>query len=367
MINPIRAWNRFFFGLVSAKPLGAIRILYGLIALANLGFCAVDLDYWYTDTGLLRGDEAWVMAGPTQPSLLHFYQDPTTVRVWFVAVATFAAFFTIGLRTRLMGILYYVGMLMLHNRNLVSSSGADVLLLICGFNLMLSPCGAAYSVDARLESRRRGTPASPVVLPWALRLIQIQVAVVYMGASIIKAGGATWLNGTALHFVFNNTEVTRFDVTFLNEYPVLINAMTYTALAMEFTLAFFLWFRACRPFMIYVGLMLHSGILYTINIPCFGELMWVGYLSFLTPPEWDGLIRAIDVRRLSRKERVARRGSGRGRSSVAGVPAVVDPGPDRRGRGLRRSARDPRDGEPTARTGFGSEQRLIFRSGSSIV
>jgi hypothetical protein len=304
VIHPIRAWNRFFFGLVSAKPLGLIRILYGLIALSNLAFCAVDLEYWYTDSGLLRGDEAWVIAGPTQLSPLHFFQDATSVRIAFALTATFAALMTIGLRTKLMSILYYVGMLFIHNRNLVSSSGADVLLLVTGFNLMLSPCGAAYSVDAWLESRKRGTPATPMIVPWALRLIQIQVAVVYMGAAILKAGGNLWLNGSALHHVLNNSEVTRFDVTFLTQYPILINLMTFSALAMEFSLAFFLWFRAARPFVICLGFMLHTGILITINIPCFGELMWIGYLAFLTPPEFEALLHAVDVRRLFRKEKV---------------------------------------------------------------
>ena len=53
--------------------------------------------------------------------------------------------------------------------------------------------------------------------------------------------------------------------------------------------------------------MLHAGILVTINIPIFGELMWVGYLAFLTPPEFDALLRAVDVRRLfPRSKAVAR-------------------------------------------------------------
>ena len=316
MIHPIRAWNRFFFGLVSAKPLGLIRILYGLIALANLGFCAVEIDHWYTDQGLLRGDEAWTIAGSSQPSLLHFYQGPIAARVAFAVTATFAALLTIGWRTKLVSILYYLGMLTIHNRNLVSSSGADVLLLVNGFHLMLSPCGAAYSVDAWLDRRRRGTDASPLIVPWALRLIQIQVALVYMGASILKAGGNLWINGSALHYVLNNDEVTRFDVRFLTEYPLLINAMTYSALAMEFALAFFLWSRWARPFVLYLGLMLHAGILVTINIPCFGELMWIGYLAFLTPPEFDAMMHALDVRRLFRKQAAA----------VEAVP-VVEPSP----------------------------------------
>ena len=165
---------------------------------------------------------------------------------------------------------------------------------------MLCPCGAAYSVDAWLESRRCGTLAEPLILPWGLRLIQIQISVVYIFAVLLKFGGNLWLNGTALDYVLNNTEVGRFDVSFLTHYPVLINLMTYSALAMELALAFLIWFRAARPLVLFLGLMLHAGILLTINIPIFGELMWVGYLAFLTPPEFDALLRAVDVRRLFR-------------------------------------------------------------------
>ncbi len=298
MINPIRAWTNFFFRPISAKPLGAIRILYGLTALFNLALCAVDLDYWYTDAGLLPGDEAWVVAGTLQYSLLHFYQDPTTVRVFFGLTALAAFFLTIGWRSRLMSILFYIGMLTIHNRNLVSSSGADVLLIIFAFNLMLCPSGAAYSVDAWLSSRKRGTPADPIIVPWAYRLIQIQACVVYTMAGLLKLGGNLWLNGTALHYVFNNSEVSRCDLSFLSQYPLLINVMTYMALVMEICLAFFLWFRVTRPWVIPMGLMLHAGIMVSINIPIFGELMWISYLAFLTPPEFDALVRAVDVRRL---------------------------------------------------------------------
>jgi Vitamin K-dependent gamma-carboxylase len=303
VIHPIRAWNNFFFRPTSARPLGAIRILFGLLALINLAFCSVDLDYWYTDSGLFRGDESWVIAGPYQFSPLHFFQDPTAIRIAFLLTATAAFFLTVGWRTKLMSILFYMGMLSIHNRNLASSSGADVLLLTFAFNLMLCPCGAAYSVDAWLESRKRGTLAEPLIIPWGLRLIQIQIFVVYVCAAILKTGGALWLNGTALHYVLNNTEVRRLDVSFLTQYPVLINLMTYSALAMEFSLAFLIWFRAARPLVLFVGLMLHAGILVTINIPIFGELMWVGYLAFLTPPEFDALLRAVDVRRLFQRSR----------------------------------------------------------------
>ena len=63
---------------ISAGPLGAFRIVFGLLALANLAFLAVDLDYWYTDPGLLRGRRGLEVAGPFRYSpLLNWFQDPT--------------------------------------------------------------------------------------------------------------------------------------------------------------------------------------------------------------------------------------------------------------------------------------------------
>ena len=61
---PVRAWNRFWFAPTSARPLGALRIAFGGLALLNLAILATDLDTWFTDLGRLRGTEARELAGP---------------------------------------------------------------------------------------------------------------------------------------------------------------------------------------------------------------------------------------------------------------------------------------------------------------
>ena len=54
-MNPLRAWNRFWFGPISARPLGVYRIVFGVIVLAHLGSISVELDYWYTRRGAAPG------------------------------------------------------------------------------------------------------------------------------------------------------------------------------------------------------------------------------------------------------------------------------------------------------------------------
>ncbi len=119
---------------------------------------------------------------------------------------------------------------------------------------------------------------------------------IYLTTALLKTNGANWLNGTAIHFVIHNTEVGRFRFEFLTHYPILINLMTYGGLLIEFSLAFLLWFRAARPWVIAAGLTLHAGILLLVNIPIFGELTTAVYLTYLGPEELDTFLRLINPR-----------------------------------------------------------------------
>ena len=218
-MNPIRAWNRFWFAPISARPLGLYRILFGLMVLAHLAFLTVDLDFWYTDAGLLQGDEARLAAGPLRFSPLQWIQDPVSVRLFFAALAVVAIAFTLGWHTRIMGVLVYMGLLSLHHRNISTNCGPDTLMMVTCFCVMLCPCGAAYSLDARRVARRRGTPADVLIIPWAQRLLQIQLCIIYFCTAQAKCTGATWLGGTAVHFVLFNSEVRQFNLEWLGGVP----------------------------------------------------------------------------------------------------------------------------------------------------
>jgi hypothetical protein len=101
----------------------------------------------------------------------------------------------------------------------------------------------------------------------------------------------------------------------------LINMMTHGAILIQFTLAFWLWFKPTRRWAILGGVMLHMGIRPILNVPGFGEVMTAAYLTFLAPDELDALLRFLDPRAW-----LARLGLGfQGRVlwSSRGRPAVV--------------------------------------------
>ncbi len=204
-----------------------------------------------------------------------------------------------------MGIAFWLAMISLYHRNPSSNGGPDAMPMIVSFYVMLCPCGRAYSLDARREALRRGTEAEPLIVPWRLRLLQMQMCLVYFQSCVIKCDGATWMDGTATHYVLFNREFGWFNLEWLGAYPLLVNAMTHVALLAEFMLAFWLWFRPTRRWAILAGIVLHLGIRPVLNIPGFGELMIATYLVFLDPDE------TVAVARCARSPRLA---------GVAGLP-----------------------------------------------
>jgi len=297
-MNPLSAWNRFFFGPISARPLGAFRIVFGLILLGYLALTTVEFDYWYTGAGLLQGTEAREAAGPFRFSPLQLVDDPTIAHVFLAVTAVVAVGFTLGWRTRLMSILLYLGMLSLYHRNVTANGGPDTLPFLVSFYMMFCPSGAAYSLDARRAARKRGTPAEPLIIPWGVRLLQMQLCLIYFQSCVIKCQGSTWLNGTTVHYILFNREFGLFNMEWLAQYPLLINLLTHGAILMEFVLAFWLWFRPTRRWAILAGVALHLGIHPMLNVGFFGEVMTAIYLTFLAPDELDALFSALSPRAL---------------------------------------------------------------------
>jgi hypothetical protein len=297
-MNPLKDWSRFFFGPISPKPLGICRILFGVFVLHYFALMSVELDHWYTGAGLLQGSEAREAAAPMRFSPLQYVDNPHITHGVYAFTVMVAVAFTLGWHTKTASILLYLCMLSFYHRNVCSNGGPDAMLSIFSFYMMLCPCGAAYSLDALRVAKKRGTDAEPLIVPWALRLLQMQVCLIYFQSAVIKCQGGLWNKGTVIHYIVFLREFRMFDFEWLANYPLLINAMTHGALLIEFALGFWLWFRPTRRYVILCGIMLHMGIRPILNVPGFGEILISMYMTFLAPDELDAVLRFFDPRRL---------------------------------------------------------------------
>jgi hypothetical protein len=295
-MNPVKAWNRFLFAPISARPLGAFRIVYGLLLLGYLPLMIPEFEFYYTGAGLLQGSEAREVAGDLRFSPLQYVESPAIAYAFLAATMAAAVGVTLGWRTRIMTVLLYLGMLSLYHRNVSANGGPDAIPMLASFYLMLCPAGAAYSLDALRAARKTGTRAEPLITPWAQRLLQMQLCLVYFQSSVIKCQGQLWRDGTTVHYVLFNREFGWFNLEWLAQYPLLINFMSHGAILAQFALAFWLWFRPTRRWAILGGVALHLGIRPILNIPGFGEFMTAIYITFLAPDELDAVLRSLDPR-----------------------------------------------------------------------
>lgn len=288
------AWQRFWFLEQSTLPLDLFRICLGLCVLQSAYFLFPELLTWF-------GEDGWAPAASIRefyPNILPLLPpgDGAIVTVFWILVAA-AACLTAGLFTRGSAIVVWLCLMALHYFNPFCVNSGDALLRICAFFLIFSPAGNVLSIDRLLIVRRTGSGGAiydgPPRSPWAQRLIQVQVALIYWQAFWGKIEGPHWLDGTAVYYVTHLTELQRFFLPMLFENMLVCKVLTWGTLVLEFCLWSLIWFKRCRYVVLIFGVLLHAGIDVAMNLPVFEVIMISTYLLFIEPADLERWLRKI--------------------------------------------------------------------------
>jgi hypothetical protein len=283
------AWNRFFFAPQLPTPVALFRILYGVMAIATLILLRPDWLAWY-------GPHSWMSL-----STMHEMEPGMRLNVFAVIPQTNAAIealfwialasailLTIGLFTRVNTIIVFLCLASIDQRNLNILNGGDTFLRVAGFFLVFAPAGAAFSVDRLIRMRRGREPAEiPTSSPWAQRMIQIELALVYFVSFCWKIQGPSWIHGTALYYVYHLDEIQRFPVPQWLLTPTILKLGTWAALAMEFSLGVLIWIKKLRYVILTLGLLFHLYLEYSLNVPMFQWDVLSAYVLFIDPADLE--------------------------------------------------------------------------------
>jgi len=288
-VKPLRDWNRFFFDPQPTRVLGAYRIAIGILTLYSFLLFAKDATAFFSDRGVVSVSTVERMQEREWHSVLAWLRTPAAVKCTLAGLFLAGAAFTAGFHTRTSAVLLYVLVTSFHERNpLVMNSGDSVLRTMLFF-FMFAPAGASFSLDS-VRKRRAGVPADPpLAAPWAQRMMQIQVAVIYFTTAYAKSRGDLYHNGSAMYYAFGLVDFNVPGIENLMNYPVVYSAMTFGMLFIEISLPFLIWFRASRPYAIAMGILLHLWIMWCMTLPVFGILMIATYLCFLTDEEFSAI------------------------------------------------------------------------------
>jgi hypothetical protein len=348
----MRSWERFWFTPADPSVLALIRITCGVLVVYTLFVYTLRLqDY--------MGEHAWhdleyrrevvrdyTVLGPgsllrqefTEPgtvyargmsifSLWFHVTDPDAMFVLHALIVMVAILFTLGFCTRFTAALTWFASLSYMHRNPSVLFGADTMMNILLLYLMLSPCGAVYSVDqwlrrwwsqARPDVIRRwgrffgrpiasdqetAPPSAPVATAEpsisanvAIRLLQVHLGMIYLIAGLSKLLGQSWWNGNAIWLTIANYEFAPMQnslymdfLQFLGGRPLVyflvVNVGGLFTLAFEIGYIFLIWRPKWRWVFLGSALVLHGLIGVLMGLTTFALMMAVMNLVFVRKEE----------------------------------------------------------------------------------
>ncbi|MFO0951064.1 MAG: DCC1-like thiol-disulfide oxidoreductase family protein [Isosphaeraceae bacterium] len=314
-----RGWNRFFFTPADPTSLGLMRVVVGAILfwnLLNLGWDLHDYlgsDGWIDPAAVRQYDAGhplrWSFWGLVPDSLLR----PT----WVICLVVLGLY-TAGLYSRVTAVLAWVIVVSWVRRAPVALFGFDQ--AVSTLTLYLAVTGAsgqAVSLD-RFLSRWRfargklvpprnpgdqrprvplppGAPVPTISANLALRLIQLHFCLIYGMAGLAKLQGGAWWGGMAIWGMLASAEFRVVDFNWLVLYPVLLNVLTHTALALEIGYPALIWVRPLRPLILALVVVLHVGIaLSAPGLTEFALAMIAGNLAFVSGGWLRSLATGVD-------------------------------------------------------------------------
>ncbi|MET0698744.1 MAG: HTTM domain-containing protein [Mycobacterium sp.] len=270
------SWHRFWFTVSPAYTLGLVRIVFGVLIIAWTLELKTNFYMRFGSQGVVpvTYDRSWSW------SVFEYLRSDDALLLGWVVLLAAATALTIGWQSRIAAIVVFVLIMSFERRNPWVFNAGDMLLRVESVMIMLAPCGAALSVD---QWRRSGSFfSSRDCKQWALRLMQVQVSIIYLSTVIAKLRGETWQNGTAVLYSLRQVDMLAIPTPeWLTSNLLIMNAVAWGTLIIECSIGVLIWNRRWRPWVLAAGVMLHLGISMTLEVGLFSFAVFVLYLSFV--------------------------------------------------------------------------------------
>jgi hypothetical protein len=312
----VAAWVRFWFTPVDPVGLHVLRVLSGMLFLVWLlplagqveGFFG--LAGWF-DTAAYKDTSRLPELPPHLFSWSLTYAcgtDPVPLKIVYWLSIAVITLFTLGLTTRLTGVLTWVAVLSF-TANPAIAYDSDPFFQMLAFYLMvgylllgqrrpgvswverlLGPWGTW--LFRRAPAGERGPESVGANL--AVRLLQVHFALAVLASGLQKLQVSEWWSGLALWFYLHPAFGTmlgevRSSRGNAGTYLSLLSLAAYLTLAWQIAFPAFAWRKRARWLLLGGAAVAFLADALLLRLPLLGPIMVIGCLSYVTPAEWRWL------------------------------------------------------------------------------
>lgn len=286
-------WDSFFHdktGVQGCLIAGYLRSGFALIFLIDRTIQLFNLEYFFSpDRGVLPyrvSSQNYEIADWGRWSIFQWFPESNEFLWIFAGIGILQGIIlllgaTAYPRLHLFGI--YLNIMSFGNHNCLMWDAEDTMLRLWAIMFLFFPLNHCTIYDRFGLSPSSLSSSWPM---WPFRIFQIEMLIVYMGASLGKFKAPAWQEGTAIYYISYG----------IGDYPGIFNPdflygrygplklMAYTAMLLEGTCYISVWIPATRKLSIALMLILHIGIDLGMNMHMFEWLSILGWFVFLIQP-----------------------------------------------------------------------------------
>lgn len=289
----INHWNIFFFTPHSTSTISIFRFFFGLLLTTNGILLFREIETWFGIDALLPYDDYVKRIASTKfPLFSYLPRNRCSAYLILTIYLCSSLSLTVGFLTQFSAFLAFIFMLSITHRNpYIFHSGDAILRIIC-FLLIFSPSGLSLSVDRYLffDNNDSIFQESP---QWSLRLMQVQLCIIYIRACLAKSNSSSWIHGSAIYYTLHDRSFQRFfNARFFCDKNIR-KLTTWSVMLIQFSMGTFIWVEELKYPVMLLGFTFHLVTELFLNLQLFSCTMLVCLLLFVDPDHLAALINYI--------------------------------------------------------------------------
>ncbi|MBO9665210.1 MAG: HTTM domain-containing protein [Bdellovibrio sp.] len=275
-------WENFWFA-----PQNLLGLAYMRIMLCGTLFYMTIMRFYnlwfFTDASWIPREKALAILPELGRPLFswNFWPDSMNLPINILGAVLFLLL-TLGIGGRAIMWLSWVIYVGFMHRDYPVHFGADVIGSLFLFYMSFTNSCERLSVLNLLKKKTTFKEAD-ILSSMMIRMMQVQIMVIYAYTGWEKLKGASWWDGTAMWSVLANPQMTTFDFTFLRAVPWVLPIIGFTTIIFEVYFPPMVIWNKSRYIWLLMGVSMHLGIGLFMGLMPFATVMMATYFLFIDP------------------------------------------------------------------------------------